>query len=295
MGEQPLEQHGERPVERVRVRDLFREGKRLTDLGGRPARRDAARVLAAGESPCVLAVRPEAIGDRRAREPGELAQAADPHLGHLTTPVGRERKQVERQWLEEERRLPIVHDDHAPLRCDARRCEGCEPPRRGADPRPPPRSHGVERAAERRVEASGEPLDATGLEVCTAGLGGLDREPGALQAAKDALPLVLDSRGVLLHEHEPRAGREGLAEAHPRPDARPLRCGGARPDGVTLAGARRERRRPSGQLRSRAQSRSEGESRNRETGDHGTHVLYEQTFSCQEEVGTNPYVFYDRV
>src|SRR5439155_27097315 len=87
----------------------------------------------------------------------------------------------------------------------------------------PRRTDRLERTLERGLEAAVEPLDPTGFEVDRPGLGRLDREACVLEPAQDLFPRLLRRGGVLLDEHELRAGGERLAEPHARPAALRLR------------------------------------------------------------------------
>ena len=142
-----------------------------------------------------------------------------------------------------------------------------------------------ERALERRLHASVEPLDALRLEHDRALLDRVDGEAGILEAPQDVLPLPFDGRRIAIDEDERRARGERLSETHPRLHACCLGGSGDRPEQRLLPRLRRERRGHERQPRPRTQRRSQLEPGNEETGDHSntcsirTYVLL-STFFC---------------
>ncbi len=181
--------------------------------------------------PCLRTVGAEPVGHRGARQPGELAETANAKLGELTAAVVVERQQIEGERLEEERLLAVVDDHGAAGWSDAGGGERGEAAPGGADTGIPFRPGSIESTAEHGAEATGETLDARGVEVGAARLDRLDGEAGVLETAEHALPLLLDSGWILLDERERRARGERLPEPHAGPNAGPLglaRCTGRR-------------------------------------------------------------------
>ena len=222
--EQAVDEHPEPSPERQLVADRFRELERLVEGLGRPSRRDPPVLLTSRQAPGAPAVRPQPFGDGAARQPGKLSDRSYSQLFELLVAVALEREQRQRQRREERARAVVGDDQRLPRPRDVRRGERREAPlgraRARASQAEPDRR---ERPLERRLEPAVEPLDALRLEEDRARLGRLDREAGVLEPPQDLLPRLLDGRRVLLDELELRAGRERLAEAHPRPDALRLR------------------------------------------------------------------------
>ena len=151
-------------AERELVADRLRELELLDDLRGRPAPFDFAAGLAQDDPPRLLAVRAQSIGDRRTREPRQLAEPPDPQLGEFPAPLGGQDEEIERERLEEERALVVVDDDDLERRRHARGRERGEPAGRRADPRLELGADRTKRPPERRVEPARQPLEAVRLD-----------------------------------------------------------------------------------------------------------------------------------
>ena len=163
-------------------------------------------------------------------------------------------------------------------------------------------SHWLADAASARFSAGSSPPYSRSTprvsKYATPSAAGLDGEARVLERADDLLPGLLGRGRVGLDEHEPRAGRERLAEAHPRPTPAP-----PPPPSPARAAApprlRRERRRAQGERRLRAQRRLQLEPGDGEAGDHGnvcstrTHVPL-SSLGIRESEALAREVFYGR-
>ena len=187
---------------------------------------------AGGRRPRIRAAAPP-LARPQARWPSELAQLAlAPRL--------------ERDEPEWERRQELVHalvgdDQNLPGTRDVRGRESCEPALGSARAWVPGSADGGKRTLERGLQPAVETLHSPRLEIDTAEIGGLDRETRILERPQDLLPGLLGRGGILLDEHESRAGRERLAHPHPWPDAERIGGRGHRPDQRLFPGRRRER------------------------------------------------------
>ena len=272
-GEQPVEECAERAPQGQLVRDRLGEGERLGQLCRGRSPTHAPALPAACEAPRPLPLRPQPLGDRRARQGGERSEGADAEALQLGIPALVERQERERERLEERLLLPPLDDHRLTGTCHARGGESDEAPPARAGPWVPGRPDGGERLAERRLHPSVEPLDPGRLEHDHSRPDRLHSEPHVFEASQDTLPLSLRARRIGIDEHELRARGERLPETHPRRDARRLGGGGHRTDELLTARLRGERRGDDREPRPGAERRAELESRDEEAGDHGEQVF----------------------
>ena len=220
--------------------------------------------------PRLRTVGAEPVGHRGAWQPGELAETANAKLGELAAAV-----MVERQQIEGER-LPRKSASSPSSTTTARQGGAMLAAASAAKRRPaaPTRGFHSGPAASSAwrgtgAEATGETLDARGIEVGAARLDRLDGEAGVLGTAEHALPLLVDSGWILLEERERRARGERLPEPHAGPNAGPLGLAGARADEVGLSRRRSQGHRMECEVGPGTERCSEGKRGNRDAGDHG--------------------------
>ena len=137
-----------------------------------------------------------------------------------------------------------------------------------------------ERAPERRLEPAVEPLDSARLEVDDAGRPpARPRSPASSSRAQDLLPRLLGRRRVRLDERELRAGRERLAQPHPRPHPGASAAAVTGPTSGSPCGSRRERRGPQRKRRRASQRRPKLECRGWRRRRSREHMFYTNTCS----------------
>ena len=272
-GHEAVDQQVERVLELgagARLRQLQRLLEAL-----RGAARDERRVAPARE---VARERPggaEAVGERRARERGELPERADPEaLERLGQRGGlraraeqgdRQRREVGGERVAARRRPPPPPPPAAAGRREAAataaKREEATPRRAGTSsarrvtPRTPSRPPcSVEQPA--RVEAR----DAGAL--------GLDRGADALERGEHAVPPVGHARGIGGDEPQRRAAGERLPQPQPGAHAVGLGGRGGLPDQRLAPRLRRQRDRPARQLGPPAGGDGEGEAGQQDADDH---------------------------
>ena len=288
-GEQAVDEHAEPSPERQLLADCIRElaaSRRDGDAGCRGV--NASVLLAPRQAPGAPAVRPQSFGNGATRQPGKLSDRSHSELLELLVALPLEREQGQRQRGEERARAVVGDDQRLPRPRHARRRERREPPLGGPGAGVPRGPDGRERPLERRLEPAVEPLDALRVEERRARLGRLDREPRVLEPRSDLLPGLLDPGRVLLDERRapgrwraPPPAASPASRLSPAPPASP-----SRPAPPFPAAA------PAPPALPRAPAAAAGgcpevEGRDDDSGDHGTYVLHEHTFSCQGP-GTSP-------
>lgn len=227
-----------------------------------------------GESPRLPPLHSQSLRDRMTWQLRELSEPTQPQPLELRVAVGRHGKQREREWLEESLLVLIRHDQDLTRARDACRGESGKAATGGANAWIPGRADRCDRALERRLHTSVEPLDPSRLEDDSALLDRIDGETCIFESPQDPFPLPLDDSRIAVDEYKRRARGKRLPQSHPRPHAGCFRSACNRAEERFLAFLRSERRRDERQPRPRAQCRSQLEPWNEEARDHGEHMFY---------------------